>query len=80
MADHKATSAAGSDAEVFLSASEDESVQQEITPELLSALVKQVWRRIQGSCAPFWRLGPAICSAPCSSTRPTGSAIYGIRP
>eukprot|EP00198_Chlamydomonas_reinhardtii_P010635 XP_001699972.1 predicted protein [Chlamydomonas reinhardtii] len=42
MADHKATSAAGSDAEVFLSASEDESVQQEITPELLSALVKQV--------------------------------------
>ncbi|KAG2436353.1 hypothetical protein HXX76_006660 [Chlamydomonas incerta] len=42
MAEHKATSAAGSDAEVFLSASEDEAVQQEVTPELLSALVKQV--------------------------------------
>ncbi|KAG2454540.1 hypothetical protein HYH02_000385 [Chlamydomonas schloesseri] len=42
MAEHKPASAAGSDAEVFLSASEDEAVQQEVTPELLSALVKQV--------------------------------------
>ncbi len=30
------------DAEVFLSASDDEAAQQVVTPELLSALVKQV--------------------------------------
>ncbi|KXZ56287.1 hypothetical protein GPECTOR_1g252 [Gonium pectorale] len=42
MADPKPVSAAGSDGEVFLSASEDEGPQQEVTPELLNALVKQV--------------------------------------
>ncbi|GIL64275.1 hypothetical protein Vafri_18272 [Volvox africanus] len=43
MADSKVAHSAGAeDAEVFLSASEDEAVPQVITPELLSALVKQV--------------------------------------
>ncbi|GFR46083.1 hypothetical protein Agub_g7568 [Astrephomene gubernaculifera] len=43
MSEPKPSLAAGSeDAEVFISASEDEASQQEITPELLSSLVKQV--------------------------------------
>lgn len=43
MEDPKSASTAGvEDAEVFVSASEDDSTPQVVTPELLSALVKQV--------------------------------------
>ncbi len=67
MAENKTTSAAGSDAEVFLSASEDEAVQQEVTPELLSALVKQVCASSKGFCAPFRNFRPCGC-ARCHTT------------